>query len=174
MLLGFLECNLFNSLKIAHEFPWKLIMIACSLYYAFWSLCCWWLNICFFFFFFIQEKHPQRPWPKDQIWSFKSSPKFFGSPMLDAVINNTPLDRDMVHWLKHRPAIFQAMWDQWNFAWFCWRRQSHSGQTFMVHHSELPASFSVGSLYIINSKHNSRFRFFHHYCVQLVFLTFDL
>jgi hypothetical protein len=58
------------------------------------------------------EKHPQRPWPKDQIWSFKSSPKFFGSPMLDAVINNTPLDRDMVHWLKHRPAIFQAMWDQ--------------------------------------------------------------
>ncbi|XP_058729581.1 histone-lysine N-methyltransferase ATXR3-like isoform X1 [Vicia villosa] len=58
------------------------------------------------------EKHPQRPWPKDQIWSFKNSPKFFGSPMLDAVINNTPLDREMVHWLKHRPAIFQAMWDQ--------------------------------------------------------------
>ncbi|KAK7312744.1 hypothetical protein VNO77_36837 [Canavalia gladiata] len=58
------------------------------------------------------EKQPQRPWPKDRIWSFKSSPKFFGSPMLDAVINNSPLDREMVHWLKHRPAIFQAMWDQ--------------------------------------------------------------
>ncbi|KAK7404933.1 hypothetical protein VNO78_05994 [Psophocarpus tetragonolobus] len=58
------------------------------------------------------EKEPQRPWPKDRIWSFKSSPKFFGSPMLDAVINNSPLDREMVHWLKHRPAIFQAMWDQ--------------------------------------------------------------
>ncbi|XP_057728916.1 histone-lysine N-methyltransferase ATXR3 [Arachis stenosperma] len=58
------------------------------------------------------EKQPQRPWPKDQIWTFKSFPKFFGSPMLDAVINNTPLDREMVHWLKHRPAIYQAMWDR--------------------------------------------------------------
>ncbi|XP_061369493.1 histone-lysine N-methyltransferase ATXR3-like [Gastrolobium bilobum] len=58
------------------------------------------------------EKQPQRPWPKDRIWSFKSSPKIFGSPMLDAVINNSPLDKEMVHWLRHRPAIFQAMWDQ--------------------------------------------------------------
>ncbi|KAK7272318.1 hypothetical protein RJT34_28833 [Clitoria ternatea] len=58
------------------------------------------------------EKQPQRPWPKDRIWSFKSSPKFFGSPMLDAVINDSPLDREMVNWLKHRPAIFQAMWDR--------------------------------------------------------------
>ncbi|KAJ6371930.1 hypothetical protein OIU77_002280 [Salix suchowensis] len=30
------------------------------------------------------EKYPQKPWPRDQIWSFKSSPKVFGSPMLDA------------------------------------------------------------------------------------------
>ncbi|XP_061364392.1 histone-lysine N-methyltransferase ATXR3-like [Gastrolobium bilobum] len=58
------------------------------------------------------EKQSQRSWPKDRIWSFKSSPKFFGSPMLDAVINNSTLDREMVHWLKHRPAIFQAMWDR--------------------------------------------------------------
>ncbi|OIW05925.1 hypothetical protein TanjilG_07201 [Lupinus angustifolius] len=58
------------------------------------------------------EKQPQRPWPKDQIWSFKNCPNFFGSPMLDAVINKSPLDREMVHWLKHRPAIFQAMWDR--------------------------------------------------------------
>ncbi|KAK7402013.1 hypothetical protein VNO78_13946 [Psophocarpus tetragonolobus] len=58
------------------------------------------------------EKQPQRSWPKDRIWSFISSPKFFGSPMLDAVVNNSPLDREMVHWLKHRPAIFQAMWDR--------------------------------------------------------------
>ncbi|KAL2981404.1 hypothetical protein AAZX31_13G287400 [Glycine max] len=58
------------------------------------------------------EKLPQRSWPKDRIWSFKSSPKFFGSPMLDAVVNNSPLDREMVHWFKHRPAIFQAMWDR--------------------------------------------------------------
>ncbi|XVE92871.1 hypothetical protein REPUB_Repub01dG0140900 [Reevesia pubescens] len=58
------------------------------------------------------EKQPQRPWPKDRIWSFKTSPKIFGSPMLDAVLNNSSLDREMVQWLKHRPAIFQAMWDR--------------------------------------------------------------
>ncbi|KAF7823098.1 histone-lysine N-methyltransferase ATXR3 isoform X1 [Senna tora] len=58
------------------------------------------------------EKQPQRPWPKDRIWSFKSSPKVFGSPMLDSVINNTQLDREMVQWLKHRHAIFHAMWDR--------------------------------------------------------------
>ncbi|XWS68524.1 hypothetical protein CRYUN_Cryun04dG0097900 [Craigia yunnanensis] len=58
------------------------------------------------------EKQPQRQWPKDRIWSFKNSPKVFGSPMLDAVLNNSSLDRDMVQWLKHRPAIFQAMWDR--------------------------------------------------------------
>lgn len=59
-----------------------------------------------------QEKQSQRPWPKDRIWSFKTSPKVFGSPTFDAVRNNTPLDKEMVHWLKHRPAIFQAMWDR--------------------------------------------------------------
>ncbi|KAG2717108.1 hypothetical protein I3843_03G159300 [Carya illinoinensis] len=58
------------------------------------------------------EKQPQRPWPKDRIWSFKSSSNVFGSPMLDAVLNNSSLDREMVHWLKHRPTIFQAMWDR--------------------------------------------------------------
>ncbi|CAL9013842.1 unnamed protein product [Prunus brigantina] len=58
------------------------------------------------------EKQPQRPWPKDRIWCFNSSPKVFGSPMLDAVVNNSQLDREMVHWLKHRPAIYQAMWDR--------------------------------------------------------------
>ncbi|KAL7196925.1 hypothetical protein ACSBR1_036857 [Camellia fascicularis] len=58
------------------------------------------------------EKQPQRPWPKDRIWSFKNLPKIFGSPMLDAVLHNSPLERDLVHWLKHRPAIFQAMWDR--------------------------------------------------------------
>lgn len=58
------------------------------------------------------EKQPQRPWPKDRIWSFQCSSKFFGSPMLDAVLNNSPLEREMVIWLKNRPAIFQAMWDR--------------------------------------------------------------
>ncbi|KAK9285863.1 hypothetical protein L1049_025064 [Liquidambar formosana] len=58
------------------------------------------------------ERQPQRPWPKDRIWSFKSSLKVFGSPMLDAVLKNSPLDKEMMHWLKNRPAIFQAMWDR--------------------------------------------------------------
>ncbi|EOX99202.1 hypothetical protein QUC31_014751 [Theobroma cacao] len=60
----------------------------------------------------LMEKQPQRPWPKDRIWSFKACLKVLGSPMLDAVLNNSPLDRDMMYWLKHRPAIFQAMWDR--------------------------------------------------------------
>ncbi|GAB4825090.1 hypothetical protein Ancab_007965 [Ancistrocladus abbreviatus] len=58
------------------------------------------------------EKQPQRPWPKDRIWSFESSPRVFGSPMLDAILNNSPLEREMVNWLKNRPAIFHAMWDR--------------------------------------------------------------
>ncbi|CAK9161370.1 unnamed protein product [Ilex paraguariensis] len=58
------------------------------------------------------EKQSQRPWPKDRIWSFNSPPKVLGSPMLDAVLENAPLDKEMVHWLKHRPAIFQAGWDR--------------------------------------------------------------
>ncbi|KAG5596928.1 hypothetical protein H5410_038160 [Solanum commersonii] len=58
------------------------------------------------------EKQPQRAWPKDRIWSFKNSPNVFGSPMLDGILNKCPLEREMVHWLKHRPAIFQAKWDR--------------------------------------------------------------
>ncbi|MFS8024584.1 putative [histone H3]-lysine(4) N-trimethyltransferase chromatin remodeling SET family [Helianthus anomalus] len=58
------------------------------------------------------EKQPQRAWPKDKIWSYKSSPKVFGSPMLDGLLCKAPLDKDLVHWLKHRPPIFQAMWDR--------------------------------------------------------------
>ncbi|KAM7271013.1 hypothetical protein ACFE04_030227 [Oxalis oulophora] len=42
------------------------------------------------------EKQPQRPWPKDQIWSFEgSSPKIFGSPMFDAVLQNSRIDKEM-------------------------------------------------------------------------------
>ncbi|XP_076917425.1 histone-lysine N-methyltransferase ATXR3-like [Bidens hawaiensis] len=58
------------------------------------------------------EKQPQKAWPKDKIWSYKSSPKVFGSPMLDGLLCNASLDKDLVHWLKHRPPIFQAMWDR--------------------------------------------------------------
>ncbi|KAH9614532.1 hypothetical protein KSS87_020109 [Heliosperma pusillum] len=58
------------------------------------------------------EKRPQRRWPMDRIWSFKRVPKVFGSPMLDAVLNNSPLEREMVVWLKNRPAMFQGNWDR--------------------------------------------------------------
>ncbi|KAG0503619.1 hypothetical protein HPP92_003691 [Vanilla planifolia] len=54
------------------------------------------------------EKQPQRPWPKDRIWLFKSNPGFFGSPMLDAVLNKFPLDKEMVQWLKSRPNVYQG------------------------------------------------------------------
>ncbi|PIN14920.1 histone H3 (Lys4) methyltransferase complex, subunit SET1 [Handroanthus impetiginosus] len=57
------------------------------------------------------EKQPQRHWPNDRIWSFKSSPKIVGSPMLDAVLHKAPVDKEMIHWLKNRPPIYQAMWD---------------------------------------------------------------
>ncbi|XP_065013683.1 histone-lysine N-methyltransferase ATXR3-like isoform X1 [Musa acuminata AAA Group] len=57
------------------------------------------------------EKEPQRPWPKDRIWLFKSNPKIFGSPMLDAVLNKCPLDKEMMHWLKTRPSVFQGSWE---------------------------------------------------------------
>ncbi|PIA58437.1 hypothetical protein AQUCO_00500399v1 [Aquilegia coerulea] len=58
------------------------------------------------------EKHPQRPWPADRIWSFKSVSQVFGSPMLDAVVNKTSVDKDMLSWLKFRTPVFQAKWDK--------------------------------------------------------------
>ncbi|CAI9759959.1 unnamed protein product [Fraxinus pennsylvanica] len=58
------------------------------------------------------ERQPQRPWPKDRIWSFKNSPRVVGSPMLDSVLQEAPIDKEMIHWLKLRPSIFQAMWDR--------------------------------------------------------------
>lgn len=58
------------------------------------------------------EKQPQKPWPIDRIWSFKSTLNVFGSPMLDAVLQNAQINRDMVHWLKHRSVIYKAEWDE--------------------------------------------------------------
>ncbi|KAJ0966069.1 hypothetical protein J5N97_027207 [Dioscorea zingiberensis] len=57
------------------------------------------------------EKQPQRPWPKDQIWVFKSNPRIFGSPMLDSLLNKCPLDKEMMQWLKSRPSVHQSVWD---------------------------------------------------------------
>ncbi|EPS70938.1 hypothetical protein M569_03815, partial [Genlisea aurea] len=58
------------------------------------------------------EKQPQRAWPKDRIWSFKNSTRVIGSPMFDTLLYKAPLDRDMVHWLKHRPSVYEAVWDR--------------------------------------------------------------
>ncbi|KAK1388983.1 Histone-lysine N-methyltransferase ATXR3 [Heracleum sosnowskyi] len=58
------------------------------------------------------EKQSQRPWPKEEIWSFEKPIKVVGSPMLDAVLHNAPLDKELVHWLKHRLPIFHAKWDR--------------------------------------------------------------
>ncbi|KAL0306944.1 UNVERIFIED_CONTAM: Histone-lysine N-methyltransferase ATXR3 [Sesamum radiatum] len=52
----------------------------------------------------------QRPWPKDRIWSFKSSMKVVGSPMLDAVLHKATSTKNGTL-VKHRPPIYQAMWD---------------------------------------------------------------
>ncbi|CAA3014364.1 histone-lysine N-methyltransferase ATXR3 [Olea europaea subsp. europaea] len=52
------------------------------------------------------EKQPQRPWPKDRIWSFKNSPRVVGSPMLDSILQEAPVDKEMIHWLKLRHPIF--------------------------------------------------------------------
>lgn len=34
--------------------------------------------------------------------------------MLDSVLKNTPLDKEMVQWLKNRPSVYQSVWDQTN------------------------------------------------------------
>ncbi|ESQ56010.1 hypothetical protein EUTSA_v10024183mg [Eutrema salsugineum] len=57
------------------------------------------------------SKQPQKPWAKDKIWMFKSSPGVFGSPMFDAVMNNSSLDRELLQWLRNRRHVFQATWD---------------------------------------------------------------
>ncbi|XP_074355516.1 histone-lysine N-methyltransferase ATXR3-like isoform X1 [Apium graveolens] len=58
------------------------------------------------------EKQSQRPWPKEEIWSFEKPIKVVGSPMLDAILHNAPLEKELVHWLKHRLPIFHAKWDR--------------------------------------------------------------
>ncbi|KAF2595063.1 hypothetical protein F2Q70_00043516 [Brassica cretica] len=56
-------------------------------------------------------KQPQKPWAKDKIWMFKSNPVVFGSPMFDAVLNDSSLDRELLQWLRSRRHVFQATWD---------------------------------------------------------------
>ncbi|KAL0874150.1 hypothetical protein Bca101_023855 [Brassica carinata] len=57
------------------------------------------------------SKQPQKPWAKDKIWMFKSTLGVLGSPMFDAVLNNSSLDRELLQWLRNRRHVFQATWD---------------------------------------------------------------
>jgi len=57
------------------------------------------------------ERQPQKQWPKGEFWEFKSNRGLFGSPMFDAVMNNSPLDKELVHWLRNRPVVFDGPWD---------------------------------------------------------------
>lgn len=57
------------------------------------------------------ERQPQKQWPKGEFWEFKSNRGLFGSPMFDAVMNNSPLDKELMQWLKNRHVVFDGPWD---------------------------------------------------------------
>lgn len=57
------------------------------------------------------ERQPQKQWPKGEFWEFKNNRGLFGSPMFDAVINGSPLDKELVQWLRNRPVVFDGPWD---------------------------------------------------------------
>ncbi|XP_057838042.2 histone-lysine N-methyltransferase ATXR3 [Cryptomeria japonica] len=54
------------------------------------------------------EREPQKPWPRGEFWEFKINRGLFGSPMFDAVMNNSSLDKEMVQWLKNRSSPFEG------------------------------------------------------------------
>jgi hypothetical protein len=62
------------------------------------------------------EEKPQQKWPTSkfwsQFWSFKNERGLFGSPMLDSVLQDKPLDDQMVGWLKTREDVFVGPWDE--------------------------------------------------------------
>ncbi|CAM6122763.1 unnamed protein product [Calypogeia fissa] len=62
------------------------------------------------------EEKPQQKWPTSkswsQFWSFKNERGLFGSPMLDSVLQDKPLDDQMLQWLKSREDVFVGPWDE--------------------------------------------------------------
>uniref|UniRef100_A0A7N0TFX8 SET domain-containing protein n=1 Tax=Kalanchoe fedtschenkoi TaxID=63787 RepID=A0A7N0TFX8_KALFE len=57
------------------------------------------------------EKQAQRVWPEDRVWACESTPNVVGSPMLDAILENSPVNKEMMHWLKNRATIYEEVSD---------------------------------------------------------------
>uniref|UniRef100_A0A7I4A821 CCHC-type domain-containing protein n=1 Tax=Physcomitrium patens TaxID=3218 RepID=A0A7I4A821_PHYPA len=61
------------------------------------------------------ETHPQKKWTRKftpELWNFKSDRGLFGSPMLDAAVAKTKLNKECIHWLKTRETVFHGPWDE--------------------------------------------------------------
>ncbi|KAG0624404.1 hypothetical protein M758_3G245200 [Ceratodon purpureus] len=61
------------------------------------------------------ETHPQKKWTRKftpELWNFKSDRGLFGSPMLDAAVSKTKLNKECIQWLKTRETVFHGPWDE--------------------------------------------------------------
>ncbi|XP_024381473.1 histone-lysine N-methyltransferase ATXR3 isoform X3 [Physcomitrium patens] len=61
------------------------------------------------------ETYPQKKWTRKltpELWNFKSDRGLFGSPMLDAAVAKTKLNKECMQWLKTRDTVFHGPWDE--------------------------------------------------------------
>jgi hypothetical protein len=62
----------------------------------------------------VQENQPQKKWtPKytPELWNFRSDRCLYGSPMMDAVVSKSKLNKECMEWLKSRDTVFHGPWD---------------------------------------------------------------
>jgi hypothetical protein len=60
------------------------------------------------------ETQPQKKWtPKytPELWNFRSDRCLYGSPMMDAVVSKSKLNKECMEWLKSRDTVFHGPWD---------------------------------------------------------------
>ncbi|CAK9199570.1 unnamed protein product [Sphagnum troendelagicum] len=60
------------------------------------------------------ENQPQKKWtPKytPELWNFRSDRCLYGSPMMDAVVSKSKLNKECMEWLKSRDTVFHGPWD---------------------------------------------------------------
>ncbi|CAM6011530.1 unnamed protein product [Sphagnum balticum] len=60
------------------------------------------------------ENRPQKKWtPKytPELWNFRSDRCLYGSPMMDAVVSKSKLNKECMEWLKTRDTVFHGPWD---------------------------------------------------------------
>ncbi|CAM6037532.1 unnamed protein product [Sphagnum compactum] len=60
------------------------------------------------------ENRPQKKWtPKytPELWNFRSDRCLYGSPMMDAVVSKSKLNKECMEWLKSRDTVFHGPWD---------------------------------------------------------------